>query len=123
PPTHRLMQNTETKGQRGPRRGRRRKVEGTQDKILDAAEELFAKHGLYGVTLKQVAARARVDTALVHYYFKNKRGLFDAVFGRRAEILNKERMESFDNYEREAGDEQTLEGVTDAFIAPLIERA
>lgn len=105
-------------------RGRRRKekgTEGAQELILDAAEELFAKHGFYGVTLLQVAQTAGVDTALLHYYFGNKRGLFDQVFGRRAEILNRLRMESLDRYESEAGDNPTLEGVVDAFIRPLID--
>ncbi len=108
---------------RTPKRGRRRKVEGTQEKILDAAEELFSRHGLHGVTIKDVAARAKVDTALLHYYFTDKQGMFDSVFGRRAEIGNRERMESLARYEREAGAGQTLEGVIDAFIRPLIELA
>ena len=39
----------------------------TQGKILDAAEELFSVHGLYGVTLRDIASKADVDTALLHY--------------------------------------------------------
>ena len=55
----------------------------TRDLILDAAEDLFSKHGFYGVTIREVAREAGVDTALVHYYFAAKRALFDAVFLRR----------------------------------------
>ena len=33
--------------------------------------------------------KSKVDTALLHYYFDTKRGLFDAVFARRAEIVNR----------------------------------
>lgn len=120
------MSTVEPKTPRTARRGRPRKTPNTTsspEKILDAAEELFAKHGFYGVTIRQVATRAHVDTALLHYYFKTKRGLFDHVFGRRAQVLNEERMASLDRYEREAGGHPTLEGATDAFIRPLIERA
>ena len=49
------------------------------EQILDAAEYLFAEHGLYGVTLKDVAKRVGVHTSLLHYYFADKKALFDAV--------------------------------------------
>ena len=86
---------TATKARNGGR-GRPSKNAGVDLKevILDAAEGLFARHGFYGVTTRQVAAEAGVDTALIHYYFGAKRELFDAVFLRRAEILNKERSAS-----------------------------
>ncbi len=73
------------------------------------------------MTLRQVAARAGVDTALVHYYFDTKRGLFDAVFLRRARILNEERLRALDAYQREAGDHMTVEGVMAAFLRPVLE--
>ncbi|HEX8662005.1 MAG TPA: helix-turn-helix domain-containing protein, partial [Brevundimonas sp.] len=44
----------------------------TRDLILDASEDLFSKHGFYGVTIREVAREAGVDTALVHYYFGAK---------------------------------------------------
>ncbi|MFN4296678.1 MAG: TetR/AcrR family transcriptional regulator [Brevundimonas sp.] len=90
----------------------------TRDAILDAAEDLFSKHGFYGVTIREVAREAGVDTALVHYYFGAKRGLFDAVFIRRAEVWNNERVEAIDRYAAEAGDAMTLEGVLEAFLRP-----
>ena len=39
------------------------------EQILDAAEDLFSKHGLYGVTLKDVAKRIGVHHTLLNYYF------------------------------------------------------
>jgi hypothetical protein len=39
------------------------------EQMLDAAEELFSRHGLYGVTLKDVAQKVGVHTSLMHYYF------------------------------------------------------
>ena len=77
------------------RRGRPPKSAGVSDTsalILNVAEDLFSKHGLHGVSIRDVANEAGVDTALLHYYFGSKRGLFDAVFARRSEILNADRI-------------------------------
>ena len=109
---------------RKPRRGRPPKSDGpsgTSELILDVAEDLFSKHGLHGVSIRDVANEAGVDTALLHYYFGTKLGLFDAVFKRRADILNADRFASLDAYEREAGGAPTAEGVIAAFLQPLIE--
>src|ERR671914_2058418 len=103
-----------TTRRRKARRGRPQKNEDTPDmreRILDAAEDHFSRHGFWGVTIREVATDAKVDTALLHYYFDTKRGLFDAVFERRAEIINKERIESIDAYVRDAGSAITVEGV------------
>lgn len=109
----------------GPSRGRRRKGEGLDLRraILDAAEQLFSAHGFYGVTTRQVAAEAGVDTALIHYSFGSKRGLFDAVFARRAEILNIERSAALSAYEAANAGALSARGVIAAFIDPLVERA
>lgn len=90
----------------------------TRDLILDAAEDLFSKHGFYGVTIREVAREAGVDTALVHYYFGAKRELFDAVFLRRAEVWNNERVDGINRYANEMGDAMTLEGLFEAFLRP-----
>ncbi len=89
--------------------------------ILDGAEHLFAQHGFHGVTTRQVAVEAGVDVALVHYYFGTKRGLFDAVFARRAEILNAARLASLDAYERDNAGALTPMGAIAAFIDPMID--
>ena len=106
------------------RRGRPPKHEGAAPgdaTILDAAEALFSEHGFDGVTLRQVAGAAGVDTALVHYYFASKRGMFDAVFLRRAAILNDERLRALDAYERDHGEAMTVEGLMEAFLRPVLE--
>ncbi len=109
---------------RPARRGRPPKAKAaaagdTRESILDAAEDLFSKHGFYGVTIREVAREAGVDTALVHYYFGAKRGLFDAVFLRRAEVWNNDRVDAINRYAREIGPEgMTLEGLLEAFLRP-----
>ncbi|MCP3734935.1 TetR family transcriptional regulator [Sphingomonas sp. RP10(2022)] len=88
----------------------------TIEQILDAAEELFSKHGLHGVTLKDVARQVGVHHTLLNYYFADKKALFDAVFSRRAVVTNERRMAALDDYERLAGDAPTVEGALRAFL-------
>jgi len=88
----------------------------TLEQILDAAEYLFSKAGLHGVTLRDVAQRVGVHTTLLHYYFDDKRSLFEAVFARRAGITSGRRMEALDRYEAEAGDHPTVEGALHVFL-------
>jgi AcrR family transcriptional regulator len=88
----------------------------TLEQILDAAEYLFSKSGLHGVTLRDVAKRVGVHTTLLHYYFEDKRSLYEAVFARRAGVTSGRRMEALERYEREAGDTPTVEGALHAFL-------
>ena len=48
-------------------------------KILAAAEALFAEHGFAGVGVRQIAAAAGVNGAMIHYYFGNKESLYHAI--------------------------------------------
>jgi len=88
----------------------------TLEQILDAAEYLFAQSGLHGVTLRDVAQRVGVHTTLLHYYFEDKRSLFEAVFARRAGVTSGRRMAALDRYEAAAGDSPTVEGALHAFL-------
>jgi AcrR family transcriptional regulator len=88
----------------------------TLEQILDAAEYLFSKGGLHGVTLRDVAHRVGVHTTLLHYYFDDKRSLFEAVFARRAGVTSGRRMEALDRYEAETGDNPTVEGALHVFL-------
>lgn len=88
----------------------------TTEQILDEAEYLFSKHGLYGVTLKDVAKRAGVHHTLVNYYFKDKDTLFNAVFERRAEVTRNLRMKALEEYEIANADNLTVEGALHTFL-------
>ena len=92
-----------------------------KDRILNAAEALFAKHGFEGVSMRMVADSAEVDLALASYHFGNKRGLFDAVLLRRAEVLNDMRLAALEKCQAEAGEGgPTVEAIIDAFLHPLL---
>jgi AcrR family transcriptional regulator len=59
----------------------------TRDQILDAAERCFASQGFAGTPVKQIAADARVNSALLYYYFRDKEGLYRAVIDRLLERM------------------------------------
>ena len=72
------------------RRGRRPGDSGTREAILAAARARFAAHGYDRTRIRDVAADARVDAALVHYFFKTKDRLFAAAMElpfRPAEVI------------------------------------
>jgi AcrR family transcriptional regulator len=96
----------------------------TRDRILDAAEKLFAERGFYGVSIRDVTGAAEVDVALVAYHFGNKQGLLEAVFLRRADDLNDERLARLDAVLEAAGRKPPrLEDIIDAFTHPLLDRS
>lgn len=53
---------------------------GAKLKILRAAERLFAQQGFDATSVDQVAAAAKVNKALIYYYYKSKDGLREALF-------------------------------------------
>jgi AcrR family transcriptional regulator len=57
-------------------RGRPRGNPPTKARIVEAARELFLRHGYRGTTVRAVAAKAGVDSALISYHFGSKQGLF-----------------------------------------------
>jgi AcrR family transcriptional regulator len=70
-----------------------RDAEATKIRILDAAEEEFAKGGLLGARTEAIAGKTDVTKCMMFYYFKSKEGLYQAVLeravGRHIEALKK----------------------------------
>lgn len=91
-----------------------------RDRILDAAEELFAEHGFAATGLRQITARAGVNLAAVNYHFHTKDDLFIAVFLRKVEPINRRRLELLDRAEA-AASPPVLEEVIAAFLDPVLE--
>jgi AcrR family transcriptional regulator len=113
-----LKAKTSSKSAGAPKRPRTKAEQRAQslETILDAAEYLFSKNGLHGVTLRDVAERVGIHTTLLNYYFKDKTNLFEAVFARRAGVTSGRRMVALEQYEAEAGDTPTVEGALHAFL-------
>lgn len=59
----------------------------TKDRILGAAEELFAQHGFAGTSLRQLTTQADVNIAAVNYHFGSKENLVNEVFRRRMDEM------------------------------------
>ena len=59
----------------------------TERRILDAAHAVFMRHGTAGARMQEIAREASVNSALLHYYFRSKERLADAVFQRAATQL------------------------------------
>ncbi|QET02824.1 TetR/AcrR family transcriptional regulator [Cupriavidus pauculus] len=58
-----------------------------RERLLDAATLLFSRHGVAGTPIKAIAAEAGVTPALVHYYFRDRDQLLDAVVDERLQPL------------------------------------
>jgi AcrR family transcriptional regulator len=86
----------------------------TKQRILDSAERLFAEYGFAGVSLRAIIADAKVNLAAIHYHYRSKEALFDAVILRRLEPINQERLELLEAL----GTQPTLEQILEAFLAP-----
>jgi AcrR family transcriptional regulator len=95
--------------------------ERARTRILDTAEELFARDGPAAVTLRSIAAAADANVAAVNYYFGSKEKLFEEMFLRRIVPLNEERLERLEACLASAGDNPTLEAVVTAFVMPALQ--
>ncbi|GAA0382185.1 hypothetical protein GCM10009530_36190 [Microbispora corallina] len=60
-------------------RGRTRDPDATRARLLRAATDEFAAHGIAGARVDRIGAAAKANKALIYTYFGNKDGLFDAV--------------------------------------------
>jgi len=56
----------------------------TEQRILDAAHVIFFRRGTAGARMQEIAKEADVNSALLHYYFRSKERLAEAVFQRAA---------------------------------------
>jgi AcrR family transcriptional regulator len=93
----------------------------TRQRILDAAELLFAEHGYANVSVRAATTKARQNLAAVNYHFGTKDGLLEAVYVRRGSLLNHERQLLLEEMERaDGGTNVELEDVFRAMLLPAI---
>ena len=91
-----------------------------RERILHAAEHLFAEHGMSGVGLRAITAAAKVNLASIAYHFGSKDGLLEELFALRAAPIAHARMQMLDAAEAEANGKPTLERILDAFVRPAL---
>jgi len=96
----------------------------TTERILDAAELLFARHGVDATSLRSITSEAGVNAAAIHYHFGSKEGLLEAVVSRRIAPLNQERLKQLDHLEATSrGGAIPLERLIEAFLGPVMAMA
>ncbi len=79
----------------------------TEAQILDAAELLFARHGLRGTRVREIAGAAGLNEATLYNYYKNKEALYEAVLDRGIRPI-------VEVVQRTAGGANTLENIREA---------
>ncbi|EKE82774.1 TetR/AcrR family transcriptional regulator [Idiomarina xiamenensis] len=90
----------------------------TKDKIVNAAEALFAEHGFEQTSLRQITSEAGVNLASVNYHFGSKKALIQAVMARylsRFMPALARQLQSLENYQQ-----VTSRAVFDCFRQPLM---
>lgn len=68
----------------------------TEEKIFEAATDVFVEKGLDGARMQDIADHAGINKALLHYYFRTKDKLFNAVFEMIAKKIFKKFAPVFD---------------------------
>lgn len=96
----------------------------TTERILDAAERLFANHGFEGTSIRDIVNDAKVNLAAIHYHFRSKEALLEAVLARRIAVVNEARLERLSEAEAGAAPHSpSVEEILRAFIVPTVEFA
>ena len=93
--------------------------EATRDRLLDAAERLFAEHGYQATTMRGLTAEAEANIAAVNYHFGCKQSLLEAVVHRALAPVVEERRRRL----HALGDAPSIEAVVEAIVGPLFECA
>lgn len=94
----------------------------TPERILDAAERLFAAQGVEAVSIRDITQAADVNLGAINYHFGSKQALVVAVFRRRMVPLNERRLALLTLAEARSGRRPVaLESILEALIRPAVE--
>jgi AcrR family transcriptional regulator len=91
----------------------------TRIRILNAAEELFAKEGFANTSLRTITAHAGVNLAAVNYHFGSKEALIQELFRRRLQPLNQQRLQLLAVLDERVA-EPSVEDILEAYLAPTL---
>ncbi len=65
----------------------KKNTDSNEQKILNAAKNVFQKKGMAGARMQEIADKAGINKALLHYYYRSKQLLFEAVFYQAFKII------------------------------------
>lgn len=93
----------------------------TEERLILAAERLYADHGLDAVSLRQIAdAAGQKNHAVVQYHFGGKAGLLRAIVRYRTGTAYELREAALDELER-SGRQHDVRGLLEVAIVPLVQ--
>jgi len=95
----------------------------TKTRILNAAEQLFARDGFHNTSMRAITGEAGVNLAAVNYHFGSKEALLQAVFERRLLPLNRERTILLQRVLKDAEQSEeppSVDNIMRAFIEPTL---
>jgi TetR/AcrR family transcriptional regulator len=93
------------------------KDKNTEQRIFDAARRVFQKKGLAGARMQEIADEAEINKALLHYYFRTKEKLFDAIFNEVFDNISSGLQRMFTT---EMGVIERFRAIVDIYIENLI---
>jgi AcrR family transcriptional regulator len=93
----------------------------TRERVLDAAERLFATVGFDGVSIRQIAQEAGVTLGVVGFHSGSKLELFKTVLRRRVAPLSAARTEALAEIRKNPARRTDVAALVDAYLAPQIE--
>lgn len=90
----------------------------TEQNILNAAISIFQKKGMAGARMQEIADEAKINKAMLHYYYRNKQQLFEAVF---MQAFQKFAPHINSIFNSEASVFEKINGFADSYISFVIE--
>jgi AcrR family transcriptional regulator len=95
----------------------------TRERLLDAAERLFAEKGFAATSVRDITAAAASNIAAVNYHFGGKYNLYNEVFRRRMAAMREQRIAGIRQARAQGGSlEAVLHAFATAFLRPLVDR-
>jgi len=89
----------------------------TETKILEAAKSIFIQKGFAGARMQEIADKAQINKAMLHYYFKNKRALFEGIVASNIQLMAPKMLDALSG---ENSVYEKLCKLTDAYIETII---
>ncbi|MBN2020462.1 MAG: TetR/AcrR family transcriptional regulator [Sedimentisphaerales bacterium] len=98
----------------------------TMQRLLNAAEELFAQKGFDGTTIRDITTKAKRNTAAINYFFGDKQVLYEELFRRRLREMRETRLKSIKavmSDKNKPDIEKLLKSYAVAFLEPFTDSA
>jgi len=90
----------------------------TEEKILDAAKEVFSQKGFDGARMQEIADKAEINKAMLHYYFRSKQQLFERIVELHIQLITPKLVEAISDSGTVI---ENLERLVDSYIDTIMQ--